>query len=205
MHGGRKVTIGEFDAQIAMAIMLGRRGFQQVLPLALREAEAGDYGLLGGVALMVREELGSFRAMPLAMDVASGQSPQRRALVAAQARESMFGDALNFPFPELADGLGLLDLGDAFRGPLRSDVPVLFISGTLDGRTPQANAQALLAGFSNGKQLVVRNASHDNEMWIGNTAIADNIANFIASGKVTDEALDVPPPVFITSKAQLKR
>ncbi|MNU93481.1 Tripeptidyl aminopeptidase precursor [compost metagenome] len=203
MHKGRKVTIGEYDAQFAIAIMLGRRGFQRMLPLALREAEAGDYGLLGGVALMMREDLGSFRAMPLAMDVASGISQQRRALVATQSRESMLGDALNFPFPEISDGLGLVDLGEGFRGPLHSDVPVLFISGTLDGRTPQANAQALLPGFSMGQQLVVRNASHDNEMWIGNTAIADNIANFIAGRPVTVEALDVPPPVFITSKTQL--
>lgn len=203
MHDGRKVTIGEYDAQIAIAIMLGRRGFQRMLPLALREAEAGDYSLLGGVALMMRKELGGFRAMPLAMDVASGQSPQRRALASAQARQSLLGDALNFPFPELADGLGLVDLGEAFRGPLHSDVPVLFVSGTLDGRTPQANAQALLPGFSKGQQLVVRGASHDNEMWIGNPAIADNIASFLAGRTVTDEALDVPLPVFITSKAQL--
>ena len=90
------------------------------------------------------------------MAVWTGQSPQRRALVEAQARESLFGDALNFPFPELADGLGLTDLGESFRGPLHSDVPVLFFSGTLDGRTPPANARALLPGFSKGRQLLVR-------------------------------------------------
>lgn len=202
-HGGRKVTIGEYDAKLAIAIALGRRSSQRMLPLMLREAEAGDYDLLASYVLMVREELGGFRAMPLAMDVASGQSPQRRALVEAQARESMLGDALNFPFPELADGLGLVDLGEAFRGPLRSDVPVLFVSGTLDGRTPQANAQALLPGFSQGRQLVVRGASHDNELWLGNAGIAENIANFLAGRPVNDEVLDVPLPVFITSKSEL--
>ena len=203
MHDGRQVTIGEYDAQLAIVIALGRRAFQRMLPLALREAEGGDYGLLGGIALMVREELGRFRAMPLAMDVASGQSPQRRALAEAQARESLFGDALNFPFPELADGLGLVDLGEAFRGPLRSDVPVLFISGTLDGRTPAANAQAMLPGFSKGRQLLVRGASHDNELWLGNAGIAGNIADFLAGRPVKDETLDVALPVFITSKTDL--
>ncbi|WP_082576329.1 alpha/beta hydrolase [Lysobacter sp. Root604] len=202
-HGGRKVTIGEYDAKLAIAIALGRRSTQRMLPLMLREAEAGDYGLLASFVLMVREELGGFRAMPLAMDVASGQSPQRRALVEAQARESMLGDALNFPFPELADGLGLVDLGEAFRAPLRSDVPVLFVSGTLDGRTPHANAQALRPGFSQGKELLVRGASHDNELWLGNAGIAESIANFLAGRPIADEVLDVPLPVFVTSKSEL--
>ena len=203
MHGGKQVTIGEYDAKLAIAIALGRRSSQRMLPLMLREAEGGDYGLLASFVLMVREDLGRFRAMPLAMDVASGQSPQRRALVEAQARESLFGDALNFPFPELADGLGLVDLGEVFRGPLRSDIPVLFISGTLDGRTPQANAQALLPGFSKGRQLLVRGASHDNELWLGHAGIAEKIADFLAARPVEDEALDVPLPVFITSKSEL--
>lgn len=133
----------------------------------------------------------------------TGRSPQRRALVEAQARESLFGDALNFPFPELADGLGLTDLGESFRGPLHSDVPVLFISGTLDGRTPPANARALLPGFSKGRQLLVRGASHDNELWLGNAGIAGSIADFLAGRPVNDDVLDVPLPVFITSKSEL--
>ncbi|MCD9086997.1 alpha/beta fold hydrolase [Stenotrophomonas sp. SY1] len=199
MHEGRKVTIGQYDAQLALAVMLGRRSTQQLLPLMMRQAEAGNYDLLAAGVLMVRGGLGGFRAMPLAMDIASGQSPQRRALVQAQARQSLFGDALNFPFPELGDGLGLVDLGEAFRGPLHSDVPVLFISGTLDGRTPQANAQAMLPGFRKGQQLLVRGASHDNELWLGNPDIAGNIASFLAGRPVKDEVLDVPPPVFATS------
>lgn len=203
MHDGRKVTIGEFDAQMAIAIALGRRSTQRMLPLALREAEAGNYDLLGAIALMVRGGLGSWRAMPTAMDVASGQSPQRRALAAAQARQSLLGDALNFPFPEVADGLGMLDLGEAFRAPLHSDVPVLFISGTLDGRTPHANAQALLPGFSKGKELLVRGASHDNEMWVGNPGVANNIAGFLAGRGLSEEVLDVPLPVFITDRSAL--
>ncbi|WP_255322866.1 alpha/beta hydrolase [Lysobacter sp. K5869] len=203
LHDGRKVVIGEYDAQLAIANALGRRSSQRMLPLMLRDAEGGDYGLLAGFVLMMREALGGVRAMPLAMDVASGQSPKRRALVEAQARESLFGDALNFPFPELADGLGLVDLGEAFRAPLRSAVPTLFVSGTLDGRTPQANAQALLPGFSKGKPLLIRGASHDNELWLGNPGIAENIADFLAGRPVEDEALDVPLPVFVKSKAEL--
>ena len=203
LHRGRQVTIGAYDAQLAIAASLGRRSTQQMLPLALRDAEQGDYDLLAGVVLAVREELGEFRAMPLAMDVASGQSPHRRELVEAQAHESLFGDALNFPFPMLVGDLGLIDLGEAFRAPLQSDVPALFVSGTLDGRTPPGNAEALMAGFSDATHLLVRGASHDDELWLGNPDIAARISAFLAGHPVSDAELEVPPPVFAKNKFEL--
>ncbi|MET0289993.1 MAG: alpha/beta hydrolase [Pseudoxanthomonas sp.] len=203
MHGGRRVAIGEYDAQLAIAAALGRRSTQQILPLALRDAERGDYDLLVEVVLAVREELGEFHAMPMAMEVASGQSPQRRALGQTQARESLFGDALNFPFLILSDGLGLTDLGEAFRAPLHSAVPAFFVNGTLDGRTPLANAQALLTGFSDSRQLLVHGASHDDELWLGHSDIAGHIADFLAGRPVGDAGLAVAPPAFVTSKIGL--
>lgn len=196
MHAGRTVMIGAFDVQLVIAASLGRRMTQQWLPLLLREAERGNYDLLADVVLLMRSEHGQYGAMSLAMDVASGQTTQRRALVEAQAGQSLLGDALNFPFPALGDGLGLADLGDAYRGPLRSSVPVLFISGTLDGRTPPANAEALRPGFTHSHALLVRGASHDNELWLGTPAIAAGIADFLAGREVHDAVLEVPAPVF---------
>ena len=203
MHRGRVVTLGIYDAQLAITAALGRRSTQQMLPLALRDAEAGDYDLLATLVLAVREQLGEFRAMPLAMDVASGHSPHRRAMAEAQANDSLFGDALNFPFPMIADGLGLMDLGEAFRAPLQSDVPALLVSGTLDGRTPPANAEALLPGFSNAVHLLVRGASHDDELWLGNPGIAAHIADFLAGRRLGDAELEVSPPAMAQGKLGL--
>lgn len=199
LRGGVQATIGEYDAQLAIAAALGRRSTQRLLPLALRHAEHGRYDLLAELVLAMREQLGRFQAMPLAMEAASGSSARRRALAEAQARRSLFADALNFPFPALADGLGLVDLGDAFRAPLRSDVPVLLVSGTLDGRTPPANAQALVAGLPRATRLRVRNASHDDELWLGDPGIAERIADFVAGREVADAELAVPPPAFARS------
>jgi hypothetical protein len=151
----------------------------------------------------VRDQLGEFSAMPLPMDVASGHSPLRRALPAAQARHSQFGDAMNFPFPMLGDGLGLVDLGEAFRAPLHSDVPTLFVSGSLDGRTPPANVLGLLSGFRNGTHLQVRTASHDDELWLGNPGVAARVADFLAGRPVNDAVLEVPPPAFATSNTDV--
>lgn len=203
MHRGREVTLGVYDAQLAIAAALGRRSTQQMLPLALRDAEAGDYDLLATMVLSVREQLGEFRAMPLATDAASGYSPHRRAMAKAEANDSLFGDALNFPFPMIGDGLGLVDLGEAFRAPLQSDVPALFVSGTLDGRTPPANAEALLPGFSHAVHLRVRGASHDDELWLGNPEIAAHVAGFLAGQAVVDAELVVPAPEMARGKLGL--
>ncbi len=205
MRKGRPVMIGAYDAQRVMAMSLGQRHTQQWLPWVLRAAGQGNYDPMADLVLIMRESLGQFQAMPLAMDVASGQSPQRRAEVEAQARRSLFGDALNFPFPAVADGLGLRVLDDAFRAPLRSDVPTLLISGTLDGRTPPANAQALLPGLGNSTSLQVRGASHHHELWLGDPAIAEHIADFLAGRPVEDAELEVAPPVFARDQEALLR
>lgn len=204
MHKGRRVTVGEFDAQLAIAAALGRRSTQQMLPLALREAERGNVDVLATLVLAVREQLGQFEAMPLAMDAASGQSTQRRALAAMQADKSLFGDALNFPHPMLADHLGLMDLGEAFRAPLQTDIPALLVNGTLDGRTPMANVESLLPDFSNASQLQVYGASHDDELWLGTPGIAEAIGGFL-DGKPTAAIarLDIPAPVFAKSSIEL--
>ena len=44
-------------------------------------------------------------------------------------------------FPEVCDARGVSQLDASFRSPLASDVPALFISGTLDVRTPLSNAE----------------------------------------------------------------
>ncbi|HAI45096.1 MAG TPA: hypothetical protein DCM50_00090, partial [Stenotrophomonas sp.] len=76
-------------------------------------------------------------------------------------------------------------------------------SGTLDGRTPPANADALRPGFGHSTALLVRGASHDNEMWLGNSAIAATITTFLAGGVVHDAELTLAPPVFVTSNEAL--
>ena len=72
-------------------------------------------------------------------------------------------------------------------------MPALFVSGTLDGRTPQANALALLPGFDDARHLLVSNASHDDELWLGHPDIAARIAGFLAARPVNDAVLEVQP------------
>lgn len=60
----------------------------------------------------------TFELMSLAMDVASGITAKRFAVVKQQAQTSLLGDKLNFPMPHLNMIDSKLDLGDDFRTPV---------------------------------------------------------------------------------------
>lgn len=62
--------------------------------------------------------------------------------------------------PDVCDAWGVPDLGPGFRSPVSSGLPVLFVSGTLDAHTPAANAKEVLAGFPNGRHLIVDGGAH---------------------------------------------
>lgn len=199
LTGSGVVTISRFDAQLAIAAALGRSDTLRLLPLAVAEAERGNYDLLAEFVHAVREALGTFNAMPLATDIASGASAERLTRIADGERHSLLGQALNFPFPAIAADLGIATLPDGFRAPLHSDVRTLMVSGSLDGRTPPSNATAAAAGFSDVRELLVVNAGHDDDLWLSHPAIADRIARFFAGEALADARLTAPPVRFATS------
>lgn len=99
-------------------------------------------------------------AMPVAMDLASGMSSDRRATVEEQAKSAVFGRYMDPAL--LFDGLASdLDLGDAYRSRPASDVPVLAFAGTLDGRTDIASQREAIAGLEQVTFVTVRNAGHN--------------------------------------------
>jgi pimeloyl-ACP methyl ester carboxylesterase len=102
----------------------------------------------------------SFEPMPVAMDMASGMSSERRSKVARQAKTAIFGSYLDFVYH--FDGMAPeLDLGDAYRENPRSNVPVLVLSGSLDGRTVMESQREAVSGLRNVRIISVQNAGHN--------------------------------------------
>jgi pimeloyl-ACP methyl ester carboxylesterase len=132
--------------------------------------------------------------MPEAMDVASGISPERLVRVREQARTSILGDALNYPMPHLQRDFGVPDLGDRFRAPLQTDVPALFLTGTLDGRTyPEEHAETI-AGFSRATHVVVENAGHN--LFMVSPEVTQVIVEFMKGRPLTKPRIAIDPPRF---------
>ncbi|HET7285947.1 MAG TPA: alpha/beta hydrolase, partial [Pyrinomonadaceae bacterium] len=129
-----KVIVNKFVMQYIVANNIGTTVTAR-FPAMFYRASKGDFTNPAQVWLsQSRSGIGS--AMSYMMDCASGQTAARRERIAREAKGTLLEDIFNFPFPDVCEEWKAPDLGDEFRAPLRSDVPVLFISGTLDARTP---------------------------------------------------------------------
>jgi pimeloyl-ACP methyl ester carboxylesterase len=133
------------------------------------------------------------RGMPEAMDVASGATAKRLALVQGEAKTAILGDVLNFPMPQLMGVRPSLDLGDEFRAPFASDVPGLFISATLDGRTYIPEAREEISRFTNKTHLIVENGGHN--IYEADQRVADAVVAFF-KGQPVPASIRMDPPVF---------
>ena len=129
--------------------------------------------------------------MGYAVDCASGASVRRRRRIERETRTSFFGAVANDALSGACDVWEVRDLGETFRRPVHSDVPALFISGTLDLNTPLANARAVARGFRNGRTLLIDGASHGDGLFIATPDIARAMLDFLA-GRRTSARLTGP-------------
>ena len=186
------VTLSAPDVQMLVAGMLGGPESSMQIPGLAAALRAGAYEAIAPYVVWLRSP-GGISAMSAAMDAASGASLWRRARIVREARETLLGDAINAPMPALAAGLGLPDLGPAFRAPVTSDVPTLFISGTLDGRTPVANADEVRQGFADHAHLVIDGAGHSDPLFLGSPVILERMRAFFGGEAVPSETIPMAP------------
>jgi len=120
---------------------------------------SGDFTDLGQWAYNFRRNT-SLSPMSVAMDCASYATDARLERIRREAPDTLLATTIDFPFPEICDGTKFARLGDEFRKPIRAELPILFITGEMDGRTPISNVEEVAAGFPNHQHLVVANAAH---------------------------------------------
>ena len=131
----------------------------------------------------------------LAMDVASGISSERLALVNEQAKTALLRDYLNFPMPQARGTIGGLNLGEEFRKSPVSDVPTLLFSGTLDGRTYQESQIEATAGLTNLTKVTVINAGHN--LFMTSPEVTKTIQAFMRGEAVKDGEIEIALPSLV--------
>ncbi|PKG83165.1 alpha/beta hydrolase [Colwellia sp. 75C3] len=136
----------------------------------------------------------SFDAMSFAMDIASGITDERLALVNEQAKTSLLGLALNFPMPHLNKAVTGLDLGDSFREDPISDIPTLLLTGTLDGRTYINSQKLATQGLSNLTQVKVINAGHN--LFMVSPEVTEVIKLFLSDKEIATQSITIKLPKF---------
>lgn len=193
--GSNTIVLGKFDLQMYTAEAVGRVNSIRDLPVMFYDLSRGDYRRLAGWSMVMRRQpLGLM--MSWTMDCASGISEARRERIEHEASVSPLGNAINFPFMDLCGVWGAGDLGEEFRAPLHSDVPVLFVSGTLDGRTPPENAQEISEGFPNGQQLIVEGTGHEEELFSLAPGLKEAMIAFYAGRELPTTRITLPPIQF---------
>lgn len=127
---------------------------------------------------------------------ASGASsaPWRR--IEQESDAALLGRTMDFPLPEICSEWPSLDHGDAFRSLVRSRVPALLISGTLDSRTPPANGEEVRQGLPNSTHLIVENGGHDNDLFLSSPKILEAMRAFLHGEKVAGERVTAGPVGF---------
>lgn len=173
-----KVTLGRFDIEMLIKESLGYTFNVKELPAMFYAMSRGDFSQAAHFVTTQRARNRPW-AMSYATDCANGISKQRRARIISEKNKTLLGAYGEFPFPEVCEAWKFNDLGNSFRSPIKSNVPVLFISGTLDARTPASNVDEIKSGFKNGIHLVIENAGHDNDLFLSSPEILDVIKAFI--------------------------
>jgi pimeloyl-ACP methyl ester carboxylesterase len=188
-----KVTVGGFDLQLFVATMPGRIDAIRAFPAAACAMFSGDFTPLGQFALGFRRmPLGS--AMSWMMDCSSGASAERYARFQQEAAAFPLASLIDFPFPEICEAWGSPDLGAAFRAPVRSTVPVLFMSGVLDGRTPASNVEEIRSGFPTSAHVMIEGTAHGDHLMLSSPMTGQVMAEFLKGRPLSTTRIPLPPP-----------
>lgn len=163
------------------------------LPKFLDELETGrkPWCLIFNLSQIIR---GGVSFVWFTTDAASGVSAARGELIAKQATTARLRDAMNYPFPHINRVWGMADLGDAFRAPVVTSIPTLFVVGTLDGITPVEQTREIMKSFSNCRLLIVENGGHNSQL--RGAGVPAAIAGFFA-GQTAPESATLPPVAFV--------
>jgi len=190
-----KVTLNRFALQTLTANSFGSN--EADLPARYYALAKGDYSAAAaGWLRTVRGMSAIGSAMSFMMDCSSGISAGRRLRVAREAKTTLLGDIMDFPFLEVCEAWGSPDLGPQFRAPVRSKVPVLFISGTLDVRTPPSNAEEIRRGFPMSSHLIIEGAVHGDPLFLSSPKIKEVMLEFMRGEKVSTTRIALPPMKF---------
>jgi pimeloyl-ACP methyl ester carboxylesterase len=85
------------------------------------------------------------------------------------------------------------EIGADLRSPVAARLPVLMISGTLDSRTPLADAEEIRRGLPRSVHLVIEGAGHGNDLLLSSPAIARAVVGFLGGGEVRSGRIATEP------------
>ena len=164
------------------------------LPALLYTIDQGDYSILTSRMEQLYNGFG-ISAMSLATDCAAGWSAARLARTRKEARGALMSNVNLQWSPEICRLTGSADLGSRFRSRIRSTLPTLFLSGSLDPNAPSAQAEEVRRGFSHTAHLIVENADHES---LPATEVQSVVVDFFKGQDVSRRTVSLSLPRFVS-------
>ena len=193
-EGVESVTVGRFDLAWFTRSLLSSRVSIARLPAIFSAMSEGDFSELAATSLAWRMSPLPSASMFL-MRCASGATPARLARIEAERGSALLGDAADLAEERVCEAWGVPRLPEEFRLPVSSPVPTLFVTGTLDGDTPERNAREIFAGFPHAARLQIDGAAH-SLLGLESENERDAIAEFLSGGGAKQAVVRLPALAF---------
>lgn len=191
-----EMTVGDIEVQLLTAYIMTKDPENIArLPATYGAMAKGDFSHIGAYLAYIKHNMWQLNPMSMAMDAASGISKTRWQQVLTQSQNSVLWRAHNLPFPDAAKHLGIKDLGDDFRQPLKSDIPTLFLAGNLDGRTFIDSQRELAKGFSNSQFVTIERAGHN--LFTSSPRVLEMMMAFYRGKTLKNRTITLAPIPFL--------
>ncbi|MEM9935687.1 MAG: alpha/beta hydrolase [Bacteroidota bacterium] len=192
-----EIPVGPFGLALILRLDIDDAKDIPIMPRLLHSIDKGDYSMLTWF-VQRRFIFGlGIAGNGINQYLASGASEVRWARIQQEAEMSLFGNVVNFPFSAAKDHWIENKMSIDPTLPIQSDIPTLFISGSLDARTPPAQVNETMKGFSKAYHIEIENAGHDQVLWnletFDNTIPAFLKGETINSGKSYYSDIDFLP------------
>ncbi|GAB3162761.1 alpha/beta fold hydrolase [Telluribacter humicola] len=189
------IPVGKFGLQMILRLDAGDSNDFINFPAMLYGIDKGQYELFQQYVEKRFNQLnGGYGSGISVMRLASGATEQRYRQIEREGKSALLGNSMNTPDIYSGSPWGNLDLGDAYRAPVKSKVRTLFISGTMDSNTPPSNVEQLLPGFANASHVLVQNAGHESTL--ADEKVQQLIVGFFSNEPIKSETLAMPAPKF---------
>ena len=193
------IRIGRFDVEWIAAAGSADTRLVRVMPSWFARMSRGDFGTFTDTPLVarylrhLRGGLGR-SAMSYCMDCASGVSEKRWEKIEREAEAVPLGRTIDFPFPEVGIAWQVPELSAGYRQPPKSELPVLFITGGWDCRTPVTNLKDLINGLPEHQHLHVEGAGHTDLLY--DPEVGTRVDGFLNGKGIDTTPIPEAKPLF---------
>jgi pimeloyl-ACP methyl ester carboxylesterase len=197
-------TLGAAQLSAAVRLLSYTDETLSTLPLLIDEAAAGRPQSLAAQYLMIKRNTDEQIAYGMHFAVVCSEDAPRWAhenVSEAALAATYIGTAFMAGMKAVCEHWPRGPVDSDFGAPLRSDAPVLILSGGNDPITPRRYGEQILRGLPNAKHLVLAGQGHGQ---LANGCVPRVAAQFIAEG--TTKALDdgcvktIAPAAFMLSR-----